>query len=70
MQTFHVIASLSSAAKYQDTAQMVDKEVARNGNNLPESCWYMSYDVTSQGVSGKKTPFQVHYSAQGSRMQV
>lgn len=33
----HVIASLSSAAKYQDTLQKVDEEVARNGDNLPEA---------------------------------
>lgn len=32
----HVIASLSCAAKYQDTLQKVDEEVARNGDNLPE----------------------------------
>ena len=33
----HVIASLSSAAKYQETLQKVDEEVARNGDNLPEA---------------------------------
>lgn len=33
----HAIASLSSAAKYQDTLQKVDEEVARNGDSLPEA---------------------------------